>query len=236
VPVFASPDAAHHIAALQHFRTLGITNEFGYDGCKDWRSTTALAGLPEWVGLSILPKQDEATEPLDTLMIAFNNYHNNSSARLAKLQALMGSRQKRHASTLPIEDEDFAEAVLFTGSERLYDGSIPASHADPTIYPLAIIYGGSTPARNLSTLETSERISATRRKLAATHHVWERNFVVDKGRGFLAWLIAKARFKTRETSTPQACVVDRGPLNVENDSPQSSQRIDLCAGESKVLI
>lgn len=235
VPVFASQEAMQHIAALQHFRTVGAVNEFGYDGCKDWRSTTALAGLPEWVGLSTLPKQDEATDRSDTLMIAFNNYHNNSSARLAKLQTLMRGRQKRHASTLPIEDEDFAEAVLFTGSEKLYDGMISASHADPTIYPLAVVYSGSSPVQNFSALDTSEGASV-RRELIATHHVSERSLVVEKGGGFLAWLIAKATFNTRNTSRPQACVVDHDSLNVEDDTAQSSQRIDLCAGESRVLL
>lgn len=236
VPVFAPQEAAQQIAALQHFRAVGTINEFGHDGCKDWRSTTALAGLPEWVGLSTLPKQGEATDQPDTLMIAFNNYHNNSSARLAKLQALMGSRQERHAPTLPIEDEDFAEAVLFTGSKRLRDGSIPASHADPTIYPLAVIYNGLAPGRDLSALKPGEDVLEAQRDLKATHHVSERNLVVEKGRGFLAWLIAKATFNKRETSRVPSLVVGRDSLNIEEDTPKSSQRIDLCIGESKVLI
>lgn len=234
VPVFASQEAAQQIAALQHFRTVGTVNEFGYEGCKDWRTTTAVAGLPEWVGLSTLPKQDEASDQHCTLMVAFNNYHNNSSARLAKLQALTGGRQKRHASNLPIED-DFAEAVLFTGPEKLYDGIIPASHADPTIYPLAVVYSGFTPMRNVTKLETCEG-AGTRRELVATHHVSERNFVVEKGRGFLAWLIARATFRTRETSRSQSYVVDRDCLNDQGDIPQSLQKSDICVGESKVLI
>jgi hypothetical protein len=168
-------------------------------------------------------------------MVAFNNYHNNSSARLAKLQALMGGRQKRYASTFPIEDEDFAEAVLFTRPERLYDGVIPASHADPTIYTLAVVYSGSDPVRKLTALETGEGAGPLR-ELTATYHVSERDVVIEKGRGFLAWLIAKATFNTRKTSRAQSCTVDRGSLNVEDGTPQSSQRIDLCAGESKVLI
>jgi hypothetical protein len=232
VPVFASQEAAQHIAALQHFRTVGAINEFGYDGCKDWRSTTALAGLPEWVGLSTLPKEDDATNQPDILMIAFNNYHNNSSARLAKLQALTGSRQKRHAPTLPFEDEDCAEAVLFTGLKRLYDGSIPESHADPTIYPLAVVRNGSATVRDLSAHETV----STRRELTATHHICERNLVVEKGRGFLAWLIAKATFQKRETSRPQSCVDDCEFQSMEDDIPRSSWKIGLSAGESKVLI
>lgn len=232
VPVFAPPEAAQHIAALQHFRTVGAINEFGYDGCRDWRSTTALAGLPEWVGLSTLPSQDEDTDQPHTLMIAFNNYHNNSSARRAKLQALVGSRQKRHASTLPIEDEDFAEAVLLTGPEELYDGMIPASHADPTIYPLAVIHNGSAPVGDLS----AHKIVSTWRQLTATHHICERNLAVEKDRGFLAWLIAKATFQKQETSRPQSCVDDCDSQDMEDDIEQSSRKIGLSVGESKVLI
>jgi hypothetical protein len=179
-----------------------------------------------------LPKEDDATDGPDTLMIAFNNYHNNSSARLAKLQALVGNRQKRHASTLPIEDEDFAEAVLLTGPEKLYDGVIPASHADPTIYPLAVIHNGSVSQRDLNAHETE----STRRELTATHNICERNLVVEKGRGFLAWLIAKATFQKRETSGPQSSVDDCESQSMEDDIPLSSHKISLSVGESKVLI
>jgi len=233
VPVFASQEAAQQLAALQHFRTLETINEFGYDGYNDWRSTTALAGLPEWVGLSTLPKQDDDNDQAPTLMIAFNNYHNNSSARLAKLQALTGSRQKRLAPTLPIEDEDFAEAVLFTSQPRLSTGAIPASHADPTIYPLAVIYSPSTLKNDEGALETSEGGLETPPKLPATYRVTERNFVAEKGRGFLAWLIAKATFATQETNP---CVVNRPSQAIENDTPQRSQKVEMCVGESRVLI
>jgi hypothetical protein len=233
VPVFATQEAAQQIDALQHFRTVGTINVFGYDGCNDWRSTTALAGLPEWVGLSILPKQDGDNDQTPTLMIAFNNYHNNSSARLAKLQALTGSRQKRLAPTLPIEDEDFAEAVLFTSQRRLSTGVIPASHADPTIYPLVVIYSPSTLKKDADTLRTSEGGLENPPELPATYRVTERSFVAEKGRGFLAWLIAKARFATQETKSR---VVNCPPQYIEDDTPQGSQKAEMCVGGSKVLI
>jgi hypothetical protein len=61
--------------------------------------------------------------------------------------------------------------------------------------------------------------------------------VAEKGRGFLAWLIAKATFTTRDIPRAQSCVINHGFLDdVEDDTPQSSQRIDICVGESKVLI
>jgi hypothetical protein len=231
VPLFASEESAQQIAALQQFRTVGTINELGYNGCNDWRTTTALAGLPEWVGLSTLPKQDHDPDQTPTLMIAFNNYHNNSSARLAKLRALMGSRQKRLAPTLPIEDEDFAEAVLFTSQGRLDNSAIPASHADPTIYPLAVVYSASTLKRDIGGLETNEVGLEPQPELPATHHVSERNFVPEKGRGFLAWLIARARFATPETHSRE---IDH--RDSEEDIPQRSQKVELCVGESRVLI
>ena len=236
VPVFAPQEAAHQIGALQHFRTLATIDEFGHDGCKDWRSTTALAGLPEWVGLSTLPRQENDTDQSPTLMIAFNNYHNNSSARLAKLQALMGSGQKRLASTLPIEDEDFAEAVLFTGPGRVSHDAIPASHADPTIYPLAVIHGRSTTVGDPDLSDSGEDPLDTRSELTATHHILERNFTPDKGRGFLAWLIAKARFTRSETSRAPSRVIDRPPLDIKDGESKSSRRSYLSVGESKSLM
>lgn len=232
VPVYASQESTKQLSALQHFRTLETINEIGSDGCKDWRSTTALAGLPEWVGLSTLPKQDDSADTSHTLMVAFNNYHDNSSARLAKVRALKGKQK----ISLPIENEDFAEAVLFTSSKKLSHGVIPASHADPTIYPLAVIYGGSTPAEHLGAFETHGHALGTGPEITATYHVSGRNLVAEKGRGFLAWLIAKARFTTQDAHELQPDAVDSSDLDMEDVDTQSSQRIALCGGESKVLI
>lgn len=235
VPCFASPKASQKISTLQHFRTLGTINEFGDGGCKDWRSTTAVAGLPEWLGLSTLPIQDHDFDQSHTLLVAFNNYHHNSSTRLAKLQTSIGSRQKRHAAIVPHEDEDIAEAVLFTTQGLSSDSTNVIARADPEIYPLAVVSRGSTLAGNVCQNEAGRKALEKIHMISATYHVTERNMVIEKGRGFLAWLIAKAQFTTRGKQVLQSPTVDPAIDSAET-GPQSPRKISLSNGESKVLI
>jgi hypothetical protein len=235
VPVFASPEASQHIHALQHFRTLGAINEFGFDGCRDWRSTTAVAGLPEWVGLSTLPKQNDDSDLSITLLVAFKNYHHNSSARLAKLQTTSGSRQKRHAAVVPNEDEDFAEAVLFTTRGISSDASKLLSRADPAIDSLAVICGGLMSTGDVLQHETSEKVMETLHMIPATYHVSERNVPVEKGKGFLAWLIAKAQFTGRVKQAKESRNVAPAAGSTDGN-PRSPQKVILSTGESRILI
>jgi hypothetical protein len=235
VPVFASPEASQRLHSLQHFRTLGTIHEFGFDGCRDWRSTTAVAGLPEWVGLSTLPKTDDDSDQAHTLLVAFNNYHHNSSIRLAKLQSPASSRQKRHAAIVPDEDEDVAEAVLFTTRGLPSNTATLISRADPTINLLAAICGGSKSSGDVLQHKIGERAPRTLCLVSATYHVSERNVVVEKGKGFLAWLIAKAQFTTRRTQAKESHNVDHAVGSTEGDA-QSPQKIMLGTGESKILI
>lgn len=219
-PVFTTQDIAPPVEALQHFRTLGTISEFGEGGCNDWRSTTAIAGLPEWVGLSKLPKQDDDADQHLALMVAFNNQHYNSSARLNKPIVSIGSSQKRHAAIVPNEDEDFAEAVLFTTQGISSENVSLLSNADPTIHSIALI--GRAP-------------DSMGHPSLATYHIAERNVVIDKGKGFLAWLIAKARFnaQTSEASKSRSAVVPS--TDAESHNPKS-HRSALGKGETKVLI
>jgi hypothetical protein len=234
VPVFASPEASQQIHSLQHFRTLGTINEFGLDGCRDWRSTTAVAGLPEWVGLSTLPKQDDDSNLSSTLLVAFNNYHHNPSARLAKLQTAAGSRQKRHTAIITNEDEDVAEAVLFTTQGLSSDNATLISRADPAIHSLAVICGGSKSVGDVLPHETGAA-SRTSHMISATYHVSELNVVVEKGKGFLAWFIAKAQFTSRGKQAKESHNVDHVIGSTEGNT-QSPQKIILGTGESTILI
>jgi hypothetical protein len=233
VPVFASPEASQQLHALQHFRTLGTINEFGLDGCRDWRSTTAVAGLPEWVGLSTLPKQDDDSDLSSTLLVAFNNYHHNSKARLAELQTAAGSRRKRHAAIIPNEDEDVAEAVLFVTQGLSSDNVTLISRADPAIHSLAVICGGSKSVGDVLQHEIGAP-SSTLHTISATYHVSERNMVVEKGKGFLAWLIVKAQF-TRGKQAKESPNVENAIGSTKGDT-QSPQKIILGTGESTILL
>jgi hypothetical protein len=98
-----------------------------------------------------------------------------------------------------------------------------------------VIHKGSISVKDHSALETSDG-SGTRREITATYHIWERNLVVERGMGFLAWLIAKATFQKQETSRPHSYVDDRDSQSMEDDIEQSSRKLGLSLGESKVLI
>jgi hypothetical protein len=236
VPVYASSqEDSQQISALQHFRTVGIINGFGEDGCEDWRSTTAVAGLPEWLGLSNLPKHEDDPGQAPALLIAFNNYHHNSDTVLAKLKTSTTSRQKRHAATVPNEDEDIAEAVLFTIRGLSSVSSTLISRANPAIHPLALVYGSLTPAGGIREFEMSGGGPETLHSVSATYHVSEHNIAINKGKGFLAWLIAKAQFTSRKQQASQLRAANQAIDSVESGY-SSPHRITLSNGESKVLV
>jgi hypothetical protein len=231
VQVFASHEAIGSIAGLQHFRSLEVMTHFGESGCRDWRSTTAVAGMPEWVGMSLLPRQDDELEYSPALLIAFNNHHYNRVANRAEPESSHGGRQKRHAAMVSDDEEDAAEAVLFTG-QRIVEGDLVlTSRKDPPIHMLAVVQSNPN-----SEMDVSCRIGEdkARHEAPATHCITERNVAVDKGVGFLAWLIAKATFtSSKQQEEPRAS--EPGHVSVEKEARMSNW-ISLGNGESKVLI
>jgi len=231
VPVFAAHEAIPRIAGLEHFRILDSIVHFGESGCRDWRSTTAIAGLPEWVGMSLLPRQDEASDGAPALLIAFNNHHYNRIANRAEPKGLHGGRQKRHAAVLPDDEEDSAEAVLFTSRSEVESDTALTSRADPPIHMLAVVQSSRTSDVGLSGGRINE--GASRYKAPATYCISERNVVVEKGAGFLAWLIAKAKFTSsnEKKEEPRAS----GHVYVDEEA-HVFNRTALGTGESKVLI
>lgn len=219
-PAFTTREVAPLIEALGHFRTLEMVNEFGEGGCSDWRSTTAIAGLPEWVGLSALSEQSQDIKQHVALMVAFNNQHHNSRAILNESIVSKGSSQKRHAAIVPDEDEDFAEAVLFTAQAISSNNASLIFSADPSIYTLAVVGEGSESTRHAS---------------LATYNIVGRNIVVEKGRGFLAWLIAKARFTAEKEERLQSYNGDIAMTDAESQICKS-EKVALGNAETKVLI
>ena len=233
VPVFASQEAIQSIAGLQHFRSLEPMSSFGESGCRDWRSTTAVAGMPEWVGMSILPRKDDELETLPALLIAFNNHHYNRVANWAELKGSHGSRQKRYAAIVSDDGEDAAEAVLFT-SRRMAEGDmVRTSRKDPPIHILAVVQSSPNPE-----LGTSCHIGEgeARHERTATYCISERNaVVVEKGVGFLAWLIAKAKFTSSKQQEEEPRAFEPGHADIAKEA-RTSNWVALGTGESKVLI
>ena len=234
VPVFASPEAIESIAGLQHFRSLEPMSHFGESGCRDWRSTTAVAGMPEWVGMSLLPRQDDESDSSPELLIAFNNHLYNRVTKRAESKSSHASRQKRYAASMADDTVDAAEAVLFTSRRVFKSDSVLTSRKDPPIHMLAVVQSCADPE-----VDMNGRIheGEARHETTARYCISERNVVVvEKGVGFLAWLIAKAKFTSnnkQQQKEPRA--FETGHVGIEEETGISDW-IALGTGESKVLI
>ena len=234
VPVFASHEAIQSIAGLQHFRSLEPMTQFGESGCRDWRSTTAVAGMPEWVGMSLLPRQDDESDSSPELLIAFNNHLYNRVTKRAESKSSHASRQKRYAASMADDTVDAAEAVLFTSRRVFKSDSVLTSRKDPPIHMLAVVQSCADPE-----VDMNGRIheGEARHETTARYCISERNVVVvEKGVGFLAWLIAKAKFTSnnkQQQKEPRA--FETGHVGIEEETGISDW-IALGTGESKVLI
>ena len=108
--------------------------------------------------------------------------------------------------------------------------------ADPCIYPLAEVQSSLKLPEHTVTVVVGEygcHDSQALQTARPTYHISERNAVVDKGKGFLAWLIAKATFSAKGEGKEDLPMC-RVETDAEDDSKES-KRITLGHGESMTL-
>lgn len=236
VPVFARQDAIDAISHLEHFRTVVPLAMFGDHGYKDWRNG-ALPPLPEWIGVCLLKAEDDVRASL-TLLIAFNNHHHNHTAKLRNQSVKSYGRRKRHETLIPNEDEESAEAIFFTEG-GLSDADIPlASFADPPLYPLAVLRKSSGEEGWIRSMEDGEDRMVdceTPQKYEAKYCLYERVEAPERGRGFLAWLIAAAQAPFNVRREGRARPLGSSRCEKGGDD-RSSEQVALSSGESKVLL
>ena len=113
-----------------------------------------------------------------------------------------------------------SEAVLFAAQDIPSDNASLISSADPSIYTLAVV---------------GEQSESTRHASLGTYHIVERNIMIEKGKGFLAWLIAKARFNAQKEENLQSCGADMSMTDTVIEDGKS-EKTALGNGETKVLI
>lgn len=238
VPVFALQTALSQFLELQHFRTVVPLPTFGAHGYKDWRDTT-LPPLPEWVGLSVMPRVEDEPGAISTLLVTFNNHHHNGNgaSKNAKSMGTSNARQKRHA--VIDTSEESAEAIFFS-EDGLADNDLRLlSSANPPIHPLAVSQGPKNLTGSLD-VDRDEKHDLDHETpfaymYSSKYHFFELNNVPDKGQGFLAWLIAKARLpfgggsqdRQGEPNALTSHVMSKG---------QDSEQVELVNGQSKMLI
>lgn len=238
VPVFAPQMAFSQILELHHFRTVVLLPTFGAHGYKDWRDTT-LPPLPEWVGLSVMPGVEDEPGAISTLLVTFNNHHHNGNGASKNAKSMRTSNvgQKRHASI--DTSEDSAEAIFFS-EDGLADNDLRLlSSANPPIHPLAVSQGPKKLTQSLDVNRDEKQDQDHETPFAymysPKYHFFERNNVPDKGQGFLAWLIAKARLPFGGGSQDRQGEPNAFANNVMSEG-QDSEQVELVNGQSKMLI
>ncbi|KAK4504083.1 hypothetical protein PRZ48_004998 [Zasmidium cellare] len=250
VPVFAIKEAAKLIESWRHFRTVTTVNSFGVGGDTDWRSTS-LPPLPEWIGISRLLQVDDVLNYHAALMITFNNRHGNAQSKLAKTNGYMknGTSKRHHSAIEPNEDEETAEAIVYT-PHGMHSGDLALiPEAQPSITTLAFLHGlhnvrvGTASGKTAlqSNLGAHNGLKA-QRILNANYWIGTHD-EIKKGGGLVAWFLYRdeltlkdALDQERKSRQDGDKGMAKGELGEVLDSFNDTNWCDLRNGESKVLL
>ncbi|RMY61164.1 hypothetical protein D0865_01141 [Hortaea werneckii] len=264
VPVFAIHEAARLIQSWHHFRTVITINNFGTEGETDWRSSS-VPPLPDWIGISRLLQTDDVLNYHSALMIAFNNQHANyQSHQLHKTTPLPpttpnnpSTRKRHHAPITPNEDEESAEAILYT-PHGISSGDLTLiPSATPPIHTLAFLHGLHNVRVSTATGRTALQSNLgahnglkAQRILNAKYWIGTHDGV-KRGGGLVAWFLQREsltlgdaleaerrrRRKRREGRGGSTMTRSSGEdLDKTVESFEGVNWVDLQNGESKVLV
>lgn len=250
VPIFAIKEAAKLIESWRHFRTVVTVNGFGVEGDNDWRSTS-LPPLPEWIGISRLLQVDDVLNYHAALMITFNNRRGHALSKLAKTNHHMknGTRKRHHSAIEPNEDEETAEAIVYT-PHGMHSGDLALiPKAEPAISTLAFLHGlhnvrvGTASGRTAlqSNLGAHNGLRA-QRILNASYWIGTHD-EVKKGGGLVAWFLQRDVLTLKDALDHEKRLRQRGEKGMANgelgkvlDSFDDTNWCDLRNGESKILL
>ncbi|GAB1743667.1 hypothetical protein NU219Hw_g593t1 [Hortaea werneckii] len=267
VPVFAIHEAARLIRSWHHFRTVITINNFGMEGEMDWRSSS-VPPLPDWISISRLLQTDDVLNYHSALMIAFNNQHANyQSHQLHKTTPLPTStpnrpstRKKHHRPITPNEDEESAEAIIYT-PHGISSGDLTLiPSASPRIHTLAFLHGLHNVRVSTATGRTALQSNlGAHNGLKAQRILNARYWIgthdgVKRGGGLVAWFLQREsltlgdaleeerqRRRRRKRSEGGGGSAMRGSagggdLDETVESFEGVNWVDLQNGESKVLV
>ncbi|KAK5732788.1 hypothetical protein LTR17_010206 [Elasticomyces elasticus] len=138
VPVFATKEALKVIQGWEHFRSTTLIDVFGVHGDTDWRGTSS-PPLPAWIGIGRLLQKHDMGNLHSALLITFNNRHARTKPSKAIKPAV--SRTKCHEAIVPNEDEEAAEAIIYTPHGIASSDLTLIPEASPPIHTLALLHG-----------------------------------------------------------------------------------------------
>lgn len=137
VPVFAFEEAAALISSWKHFRTVIPVSTVGGDDPFDWRSSSVPPFLPEWLGICRLRQTEDRFNYHSALLITFNNRHGSRADK-------SNSRSSRHAhrkTIQPNEEDETAEAIIYTPHGLHFADLEVIPKAVPSISTLVFLHG-----------------------------------------------------------------------------------------------
>jgi hypothetical protein len=255
VPVFAFKEAAKLIESWNHFRTVTAVGDFGKDGENDWRSTST-PPLPEWIGISRLMQSDDVLYYHSALMITFNNRRGNSQEKLAKAQmapknghTARGKRKRHHETIDPNEDDESAEALIYTPHGLDSDDFKIVRDASPPISTLAFLHGLHNVRIGTATGRTALQLNLgshnglkAQRVLNASYWIGTHD-EVKKGGGLVAWFLQRDVLTLKDALTQEKKARREGKDGILDgevadvlDSFEGTNWEDLKNGESRILM
>ena len=246
VPVFAIKEAAKLVSSWKHFRTVVTVEPFGAGGNRDWRSTSSTP-LPEWVGISRLVQTDDVLNYHAALMITFNTEQSDKFSKLTTANRLTGHRSKRrHGSIEPNEDEETAEAIVYT-PHGIHSSDLQLiPDASPAIRTLAFLHGlhnvrvGTVWGRTAlqSNLGAHNGLKA-QRVLNAKYWIGTHD-EIKTGSGIVSWLLQRDVLSLEDALELEKQANESGEdaamSGKEIDAFEGVNWIDLSNGESRMLV
>lgn len=249
VSVFAIKEAAKLIESWDHFRNVYQINNFGADGDRDWRSTS-ITPLPEWIGISRLLQTDDVLNFHSALMITFNNKHGNAKKLSQTNDHLKNGTRKRHHSAIePNEDEESAEAVIYT-PHGIFSGDLAlVPEAEPSISVLCFLHGlhnvriGTASGRTALQTNLGAHNGLKAQRILRASYWMGTHDEVKTGGGLIARFLQREEITLRDALDQERKSRQNGEKGMANgelgavlDSFDDTNWADLRNGESKILL
>ena len=246
VPVFAIKEAAKLVESWRYFRNVIRVDTFGAHDNRDWRRTS-LPPLPDWIGICRLLQKEDVLNYHAALMITFNTNGSDEISRITSKEKKSPSskRKRRRSPVRQIEDEDLAEAVIYT-PHGMYSGDLNlVTDASPPIRTLAFLHGlhnvrvGTASGRTAlqSNLGAHNGLKA-QRILNAKYWIGTHD-EIKTGGGLVSWLLQRDVISVKDALDEERRIKgsEIGVADEELvDAFEGTNWVDLGNGESRVLI
>ncbi|KAK3705065.1 hypothetical protein LTR37_013432 [Vermiconidia calcicola] len=250
VPVFAIKEAGKLIRGWKHFRTVLNVDSFGANGGTDWRSSST-PPLPEWIAISRLLQSDDVLNCHAALMITFNNRYPTTILKLSKKTDGTSNRKRKQrlAAIEPDEDEEAAEAIVYT-PHGMHSGDLKLiPGADPPIRTLAFFHGlhnvrvGTASGRTALQSNLGARNGLKAQRILNAKYWIGTHDEVKTGGGLVSWFLQRDVISVKEALDEERMAKKNGVEGTSNgadgdlvDSFEGTNWVDLGNGESRVLV